>query len=804
MKISYNWLKEYVDIDISPNVLADTLTMAGLEVESIEEIGKDIKGVVVAGILSREKHPNADRLSFCKVKTNQGVYDIVCGANNMQAGDFVALALPGAVLPKGVKIEKAKIRGVVSEGMLCSEVELGLKDTSDGIMILPEGFTLGENIATALGLEDFVLNINVTPNRGDCLSIIGIAREAAAVFKKQMHAKSCKMQEGDRAVNDFIDVEIYKPELCHRYTARVITDVAVKESPEWLKKRLTALGIRPINNIVDITNYVMLGYGQPLHAFDYNKIAGKKIIVRGAKKGEEIITLDGVKRILDEGVLVIADINVPVAVAGIIGGEETGVTCSTNAVLLESAYFEPLNIRRTSRVIGVKTESSYRFERGVDIQGVAKALDAAAELISDIAKGKIAKGFADIYPKPHMPYKITLRYSKVNRVLGISLTNEEIEEYLLRLGFSVSNKTEDTVVAAVPSFRVDVSREIDLIEEIARLYGYKNIPTTIPVSRLSIAVESNNVVVINTVKEFFVNCGFSEVINYSFISPFLASILSADSKVQDALKILNPLSDEWSVMRKSLVPGLLSNIKYNLNHGNNNLRFFEIGCGYISERGVYTERNLAAGIISGYRLSEQSIIWDKEDVDFFDIKGVIESLFSIMNIKDVRFTAVNNILFLHPGRSCAVSINGADVGIIGEIHPDILDKLDLKQSAYIFEFFLDSLISAGSPSVFTDIPHYPSVVRDIALIVDKDILFVELVDAVKSLDIKLIEDVGVFDVYYGKGIPSDKKSIALRMTYRSSIKTLTDEDANKAHNNIVNELIGKFNAEVRGIEKHHN
>ncbi|MBI5683290.1 MAG: phenylalanine--tRNA ligase subunit beta [Deltaproteobacteria bacterium] len=811
MKISYNWLKEYVDITVLPHELADKLTMAGLEVESIAELGKDIKGVVVAEILSKEKHPNADRLSFCKVKTDKGIHEIVCGANNMKAGDFVALALPGAALPKGIKIEKTKIRGVASEGMLCSEVELGFKDTSDGIMLLQKDLTLGEDITKALGIKDFILDVNVTPNRPDCLSIIGIAREAAAALNKQLRVASlplqavsrgCELREIDKPIKDLVSVEIDEPDLCHRYTARVIEDVTVKESPDWLKKRLINLGIRPINNIVDITNYVMLEHGQPLHAFDYDKISDKKIVVRKSKKSEEITTLDGVKRILDEGVLVIADAKTPVAIAGIIGGEETGVTIDTKDVLLESAYFTPLNIRKTSKTIELKTESSYRFERGLDIQCVAKALDRAAELIADIAKGKAARGFIDEYPAPSKSHSIALHYARVNRILGTSLNNKEIEDYLARLGFSfnVSEKIEGAVAVVVPSFRVDISMEIDLIEEIARLNGYENISTTIPASQLLSAVKTNKTVVTKGVRDFLSSIGFCEVINYSFISPLLAADISGESEVKDNLRLLNPLSEEWSVMRKTLVCGLLSNLRYNLNHGNDNLRLFEIGCGFIPKGSVYNEKNLAAGLISGLRMSEKSIMWDKEDADFFDIKGVIESLFSSISIQGVKFTTGNNISFLHPGKSCAISVNGADVGIMGEIHPDILERLDLKQSAYIFEIDIDSITNiSGRPSAFREIPRYPSVVRDAAFIIDRAVLFAELVNAIEILNIKLIEDTGVFDVYYGESIPPDKKSIAIRLTYRSDVKTLTDEDVNMVHNNVVNEIVRRFNAEIRGI-----
>lgn len=795
MKISYNWLKEYIGADILPHELADKLTMIGLEVESIEELGKDIKGVVVAEIVSKEKHPNADRLSFCKVKTDKGVHEIVCGANNMNAGDFVALALPGASLPKGINIEKTKIRGVTSEGMMCSEVELGFKDTSEGIMILQKDLKLGEDILTALDIKDFIFDVNVTPNRADCLSIIGIAREAAAAFNKQMQVSKCKLQETDKKVKDLISVTIDEPELCHRYTARVIEDVTVKDSPDWLKKRLTNLGIRPINNIVDITNYVMLEYGQPLHAFDYDKIADKKIIVRKSKRGEGIATLDDVKRALDEGVLVIADSKTPAAIAGIMGGEGSEVASNTKNILLESAYFEPANIRKTSKSIGLSTESSYRFERGIDIDGVPNALNKAAELISELAGGKIAKGFIDEYPKPYKPLNIKFRSKKVNEILGTNLEEKDIEICLARLGFSF-DKSTGTVVP--PCFRVDIKMEADLIEEIARINGYDNIPITIPKAELTAGTKTNIDILIDRIKGFLVNNGFLEAINYSFISPSLLSI--TETSAHNSIKLLNPLSEEQSVMRKSLIPGLLSNLRYNINHKNLDLRLFETGPIFNQKDNISEEKTFVSGLISGLRMSEQGLMWGKDHVDFFDMKGIMENLLGIIDIKDFAFEPKKDISYLHPGRSCSIAVNKINIGILGEIHPSVSDKLDLKQPAYVFELDIDKIASLWQgQKTFKQIPCYPSIVRDIALIIDNKVSFRELADTIISMDIKLVEDVKTFDVYYGKNIPEGKKSVALRLIYRSGERTLTDDDVNAIHNDVIDKLIKKFGSEIRGI-----
>jgi len=800
VKISYNWLKEYIDIDIPPSALADILTMAGLEVESVAEVGKDIKGVVVAQILSMEKHPNADRLSFCRVKTDRGVHEVVCGASNMQAGDYVALALPGAAFPGNIKIGKTKIRGVVSEGMMCSEVELGLKDTSDGIMILEKGLTLGDDITSALGIMDAVLEINVTPNRPDCLSISGIAKEVAAAIGKELKERSVNLNETGSDVNGIIKVSIKEPAQCHRYTARVIEGVAVKESPDWLKRRLTALGVRPINNIVDVTNYVMFEYGQPLHAFDYDKISDKRIVVRKSKKGEGITTLDGIKRKLDEGVLVICDSKKPVAVAGITGGEDTAVSLSTKNILLESAYFLPASIRRTSKALGLSSESSYRFERGVDKNGAANALDRAAELINIFAGGKTAKGFIDNYPDRYEPVSVAFRWERVNRMLGTDLNKEDIETYLTRLGFSFvrSLKVNDSVMVFPPSFRVDITKEIDLIEDVARLYGYDKIPTTLPKARLVTVTRKKKDIVISKVRGFLASMGFCESINYSFISPQILNISMMDQL--SPIRLSNPLSEDESIMRGSLMPGLLSVLKYNLNHNNKGIRIFETGPVFRQDGNSYREDAFVSGLISGLRVSEDSLVWDNTEADFFDIKGVVEGMMMAAGVRSPLFNAKRDIAYLNPGKACSISACGVDIGVMGEVHPSAADKLNLKQPAYVFELNIDSIVRAEAGRfVFKKIPGYPSVIRDSALIIDRNIPFSDLVNAVYSMCIKLVEDIKVFDVYYAANIPEGKKSVALRLIYRSLDRTLTDEEVSALHNNVVANILKKFGGEVRGV-----
>jgi len=814
MKISYNWLKEYLKTLPPSERLAEKLTMAGLEVEGIEALGKGIKGVVVAQILSIEKHPNADRLAYCKVKTDKGIHSIVCGAKNMKAGDKVALALPGAILPNGIKIEKTKIRGVESEGMMCSEVELGLTPLGTdlksvpikggqggvGIMILPQHLPIGKDFTRAMGLDDYILNINVTPNRPDCLSILGIAREVGAITKVRLKEDKIKLIENGRSIKTLAAVSIDEPSLCRRYTARVIENIKVGPSPDWLKQRLESLGFRPINNIVDVTNYVMLEYGHPLHAFDYDLVVGKQIIVRRANENEKMHTLDGVERALTKDMLVIADAEKSIALAGIMGGRGSEITDATQHILLESAYFEPSSVRRTAKALGLSTESSYRFERGADIEGVARALDRAAQMIHDISGGEVAKGIIDKYPRPYKPTPIKVRLLRINKILGIGLTRKEAEDCLTRLGISfkatkVANKQDIVWNVIPPSFRVDIQKEIDIIEEIARIHGYEKIPTALPTAHLSATRIAGIDLIKEKIRDILTNSGFLEAINYSFISPKFFEITASD--MRSGLKLLNPLTEEQSVMRQSLIPSLLQTLQYNVNHNNNDIKIFEVGRVFVSSGKENEERELISGLMSGLRYGE---VWNasRESIDFYDVKGEVEKVLTGVGIEGYRFNANTDITFLHPGKASLIEADGKRVGIAGEIHPDILQRLDIKQSACVFEMDISAIMSMGSQKRYSPIVRYPMIVRDAAMIVNKEIQLQELYDAIKGLCIKLLEEVTVFDVYYGANIPEDKVSIAFHFMYRSPEKTLTDEEVNKAHSIILENLKGKFGIEIRG------
>lgn len=809
MKISYNWLKEYIKALPAPDKLADKLTMAGLEVEGIEMLDKGITGVVTAQVISIEKHPNADRLSFCKVKTDKGIHSIVCGAKNMKAGDKVALALPGATLQKGIKIERTKIRGVESEGMMCSEMELGLKHTSEGIMILPHYIPMGRDFTEVMGLNDVILDVNVTPNRPDCLSITGIAREVAAItgatvrgqgpapagFKQGSGVRSKSKYSKLRTPNSKLPtVSIKEPSLCRRYAARVIENIKVGTSPDWLKRRLESAGFRPINNIVDVTNYVMIEYGQPLHAFDYALISDKQIIIRRADENEKIRTIDGFERILTQEMLVIADKEKPLALAGIMGGKTSEIHDTTKNILLESAWFNPSCVRRASKALGLSTESSYRFERGVDIEGITRALDRAVQMIQELAGGNIVNGAIDKYPKPYKPAAIQVRPSRINKLLGIDIKKKEVEDCLKRLGiaFKTGGSRQQAVWNIIPpAFRVDLVKEIDIIEEIARIYGYENIPAAMPLARLSTAGGSGMALLRQKAGDILADNGFMEAVNYSFLSPELFTI-TTDEK--DGIKLLNPLTEEQPLIRQSLIPGLLQTLRHNLNHNSRDIKIFEMGNIFQANE----ERELLSGLVSGHRYGE---VWNmkREAVDFYDVKGAVEQILTGFAMDAYFCIPKTDIPFLHPGKTCVVEANNKTLGMLGEIHPDIMRKLDIKQPAYIFELDMEALNTVSSVSKkYTPIPKYPMIMRDAAMILNRDISFQKLYNAVKGLEIKLLEDVNVFDVYYGENIPEGKVSIALRFMYRSEERTLTDDEVNTAHSAVLENLKHRFGVEVRG------
>jgi len=802
MLVSLKWLKDYVDIELPVEELADKLTMAGLEVDSIKEIKPEFTGVVVGKIISLAKHPDADKLSLCEVSTGREVLPIVCGAPNTAIGQKVPLAQVGAVLPGGFKVKSSKIRGVQSEGMLCSEEELGIGSDNTGIMVLPEEFAPGDDLSRSEAFRDFVLDVGVTPNRSDCLSVIGMAREVAALTGKKLRYPEISFTETEENINQVTSVKIIDPELCPRYTARIIRNIKISQSPLWMRQRLEASGLRSINNAVDVTNFVMLELGQPLHAFDFRYLEEGRIVVRKSGEGEEFVSLDGKTRTLSANTLMICDGRKPVAVAGIMGGLNSEVQDDTGTVLLESAYFDPSSIRRSSKQLGMSTDAAFRFERGIDPEGVVRALNRAAQLLAETAGGMVSKNYIDEYPRKILsPANIPLRHHRVKEILGIPVDLFDIKKILQELEMQVRDGEKGDLYVTPPTFRTDIYREIDLIEEIARIHGYGNIPETQP--HISEKPETRDLkkIVEEKVRTIFLGNGYTEVINFSFTSPQSADILNfgPESEGRKFVKIINPLTEDQSVMRTNLVYGLLGAMKRNVFSGSEDLKIFEQGKVFIARGAdeLPLEKSRLAALVSGSRYSD---FWRAaESSDFYDIKGILEGILESLKITDVSFKAASDIPYLHPGRAAEVVIKGQVAGFIGDFHPDVLEKMDLKKKAAVFEIDAESIGSAFSEDIqYYGMPRYPAVTRDVAFILGNDI---EAEKAIAAADVQhqdLLDKIEVFDIYTGKNIPEGSKSLALRFTYRSAEKTLTDDEVNKVHGAVVRAIMDATSAKIRG------
>lgn len=800
MIVPLNWLKDYVDFNISPEELGEMLTMAGLELEALEYRGKELENLIVAQIRELKQHPNADRLSLCEVSDGTKTYSIVCGANNMKKGDKVALATVGAKLPpslkfpEGLEIKKTKIRGETSEGMLCAENELGLTDTSEGIMILPKSAEVGSRVIDALNIEDIVFELGITPNRPDCLSMIGVAREVSAITGMDIKYPAVRFDESASKINDIVSVEVLNDDACPRYSCRVVENVKIGPSPEWIRKRLESANIRSINNVVDITNFVLLETGQPLHAFDINLLSGKKIIVRNANKSEHLKTLDGVERELTKEDLVICDSDKPVALAGVMGGLYTEVSEKTTKILLESAYFDPVSVRRTSKRTGLRTDSSYRFERGVDPEGVICALDRAAALMSEICGGKVVSDKIDIKKGEFTRAEIKVSAKKVNKILGIDISSYEISDILRSLEFNITSTDDEVINVIPPTFRVDITRDIDIIEEVGRLFGYNNIQQAEPIVRMSSEQIETRRSVDRRLKDVFLSNGFMEAINYSFEDPNKLSLFDKNPR----LDILNPITSEGSSMRTSLLPGLIKNLKLNIDRAEMDVRLFETGKVFYPKKNRQLPREVTkfAAVATGRRQPE---VWGRENYDFFDLKSVlIRSISSLSLGPSISFEPGPVADFLHPGASALVSIGGNACGYIGELHPDFNEKLDIDRKVYILETDLDLILDShlGVSTRFTPLPKYPGVRRDISFVVDDDILVGDIIEQVKGVS-ELIEDVWVFDIFQGESLGEGKKSVAISMYMRAANKTLTDKDANKVQNKVLKRVNSSFGAELR-------
>jgi len=796
MRVSLDWLRGYVDINIPPQELAHRLTMAGLEVEGIDIVGGDWNNIVVGQVSAIEPHPNADRLRLATIDLDTEQIKVVCGDPSLQAGAKVPFARVGAYLidphtGERAKLKQAKIRGVVSEGMACSEKELGISDNHETVMVLPAEAPLGIPLANYLG--DTILDIAVTPNRPDCLSIIGIAREAAALTGEQVHISPTDYEEKGKGIEQCVSIEIIDPDLCRRYCASLIEGIKLAPSPPWLQKTLIASGMRPINNIVDITNYVMLEYGQPLHAFDFRQIGGSKILVRRAADKERMTTLDDVERTLNSEMLVIADKQVPVALGGVMGGADSEVTDITSSVLVESANFDPVSIRRTSTSLKLRSEASIRFERGISPELTLLALKRATQLILELAGGEVAKGFVDVYPVKRKIKPILLTDFQFKRLMGIEIEVERMAEILTSLGFQCQRLNPSELEVTTPYWRMDIKEPADLIEEIARIIGYDQIPTTMLSTQLPHQQINPATTLREKLRDLLTGCGFQEIISYSLTSLDKLDKITPNT---NPIRLANPMSVEQEYLRTSLKPGLLTTLSSNQKHEDSGIRLFEIGKVYIPrEKDLPEERDILAGVLSGTRI-QLSWLGEKELLDFFDAKGVIESLLARIGIS-VSFEAGEEEI-LHPGRAAKILIDNNTVGTIGELHPKVVESFDLlPQPVVLFELEIGKLLSHGSlESSFRSLSRFPESVRDIAIIMDNSVPAKKVQDIIRGFS--LVNQTTLFDLYTGEQIPPGMKSLAFRIVYRSSTHTLTDEEVDKVENEILAKLSQEVGASLRG------
>ncbi|HOG08037.1 MAG: phenylalanine--tRNA ligase subunit beta [Syntrophales bacterium] len=803
MLVSLRWLKDYVEMDLGPEALAERLTMAGLEVDAVTQAGPAFTNVVVAKILAVKPHPGADKLFLCDVTDGETTWPIVCGAPNTRAGILSPLARVGATIPGGYTIKSSVIRGERSEGMLCSEEELGIGPDTSGILVLPEDLPLGLDLADALDLKDTVLDISITPNRADCLSIVGIAREVAALTGRPLRYPEIRIAEAPRAAADVTSVTILDPDLCPRYTARVIEGVTIGPSPRWMRQRLEAVGLRSINNIVDITNFVMMELGQPLHAFDFRFLEEGRIVVRRSTEGEPFISLDEKERILKADTLMICDGRKPVAIAGIMGGLNSEVKEDTAMILLESAYFAPSSIRRSSRTLGMGTDAAFRFERGIDPEGVVRAADRAAQLMAELGGGQVLQGIIDCYPQTVPVAKdIPLRLERINDILGTEVPAEAAAGILKALGMEVRGEADGTWRVTPPTYRVDVTREIDLIEEVARLWGYDHVPTTLPSAAAAPVRKAPKEHAADRIREVLTGAGYTELVNYSFISQTAPDWLglAADDPRRRLVRISNPLTEDQSVMQTTLIWGLIQTMARNVRAGAGDLKLFEIGrlffAGAAGELPV--ERDSIACLLTGLRYDDQ---WHHPDVrvDFYDLKGVLEGLFRALKIDGIRFDSANPEPFLHPGRACRIFVGGQAAGILGEVHPDLLERIDVKGRTVVCELDLDALTAATrAVSAFRGVSRFPAVARDVAFLVPRELESEALLGHIRETGEELLEKVQIFDVYDGERIEPGFKSLGLRFSYRKADKTLTDEEVQQVHTALVARVVERTGARVRG------
>ena len=808
MHASIKWLNDYVSITEAPEILADQLTMAGIPVASVDSLGQNIQNVVTGKVIEVNPHPAADRLSVCKINIGENKVTIVTGATNVRAGQIVPVALEGAKLPSGKAIEAAELRGVMSQGMLCSAEELNLDakiiapELREGIYILPAETAVGIDIQTALGLDDTVLEFELTPNRADCFSVIGLAREVAVLTNTTVKKPMLALQEqGESKASALATVTITEPALCSRFAARILQNVKVAPSPVWMQHRLQAAGMRPINNIVDVTNFVMLEMGQPMHAYDYSLLARHSITVRKANPGEKLTTLDGVKRELHPETLVIADAVQAVGIAGVMGGLATEVTAATQTVLLEAAAFQGASVRRSSRALGLRSEASGRFERGVDTANITRALDRAAKLLEDMGACKVCPGIIDNYPGITLPRQVVFTAKQINAFLGTEIPQATMVDILRRLEFELDVQGE-RITVTVPTWRSDVTGPADISEEVARIYGYNKVPTTTPSGRMTRGSQSYTQSIADRLKSSLAGIGFTETISFSFMHPNTLAKLNytGDSHLYQGIEIRNPITDEFPWLRTTLLGGIMDVLVRNLSRKNEDLKIFELGAVYQPEQlplqDLPNEPLMLCGALCGRRTE---VAWNQpqQAVDFYDAKGAVEELLANLGITQYTVKAGEHPS-LHPGKTAIFTIGDETVATVGELHPKVQAAFGINRKVYVFEIPVKAVVNQTRLiGKYEQLPKFPAIARDLALVLPVSVPASQVTDVIVENGGNLLADVKLFDVYTGEQVPDGYRSLAYSLVFRAVDRTLTDAEVETHHKNILVHLEKTLSAKLR-------
>jgi phenylalanyl-tRNA synthetase beta chain len=809
MQASIEWLKEYVDFQADPDILGESLTMAGIPVEHVTHLGQNLEHVVTGKVKEIYPHSHADKLSVCKIDVGNEVLTIITGAKNVTAGAVVPVALVGAILPNGMKIEEADLRGMASYGMLCSAKELALDDKTllpeekNGIYLLPSDTPIGEDIHHVLGLDDVILEFELTPNRADCFSMIGVAREVAVLTDGILKKPMLNVHEtSEIKASSMITVNITDTEICPRYAVRVLTDVKVGPSPAWLKRRLRSAGIRSINNVVDVTNFVMLEQGQPMHAYDHAMLSRNELNVRLAQAGEKVTTLDDVKRELTDEMIVIADASGVVGVAGVMGGLCSEVTKNSKTVVLEAAAFNSARIRRTARKLGLRSEASGRFERAVDVSRVTGALDRAAQLLEEMGACKVCTGIVDAYPNVVLPRQFSFTAQQVNNYLGTNFSACDMAVILKKLDFDIEESTgTELFKVTVPSWRGDVTGMADIAEEVARLKGYDQIPATTPSGVIVSGGQSIENKICDQLKSTLCSAGFCEVITYSFIHPsvFDKLLVPKEDVLRQTVPLLNPIVEEFSDLRTTLLPGILETVNRNLSRKNNDLKIFELSTVFSPNEGVDVlpdESLHLCGALVGKR-AEASWNQGKEEIDFYDAKGVVEQVFADLGISDVTFVQ-DAATSMHPGKCAVIQCDGQMIGVVGEVHPQVLSAFDITHKVYVFDLAVNALISAAQRvRRYQPLPKFPAIVRDLALVLPQETPAQTVTEFIAKTGGPLLTDIRLFDVYTGEQVEAGYKSLAFSLVYRSAERTLTDSEVEPLYKALVDAVNATMSAKIR-------